>query len=240
MPVEIPSEKQVTSLRRLWSRAIRPLRQRAAGQIGKSFHQVWYDSGVWQSSVHWQGARILKNPFDMWIYQELIHRTRPDLIIETGTFSGGSALFFAHMLDLNGHGRVVTVDVSPNDVLPEHPRITYITGSSTDSQVVDRLTGLARKAGQVMVVLDSDHSRQHVAEELRLLSGLVSPGCYLVVEDTNINGHPAFPGFGPGPMEAVQAFLPVHPEFLSDESCERFLMTWNPSGWLRRISVDYQ
>ena len=86
-----------------------------------------------------------------------------------------------------------------------------------------------------MVVLDSDHSQAHVAAELEAYRSFVAPGCYLVVEDTNINGHPVAADFGPGPMEAVEAFLPRAPEFEVDRSRERFLLTLNPGGYLRRI-----
>lgn len=87
---------------------------------------------------------------------------------------------------------------------------------------------------RVMVILDSDHSLTHVAGELEAFAPLVTPGCYLIVEDTNINGHPVYPEFGPGPMEAVLEFLPHHPEFVVDARCERLLMTFNPNGFLLR------
>ena len=87
-----------------------------------------------------------------------------------------------------------------------------------------------------MVVLDSDHSKDNVLEELRLYSPLVTIGDYLVVEDTNINGHPVFISHGAGPFEAVQHFLSSTSSFESDRTCERFLMTFNPGGWLKRVS----
>jgi cephalosporin hydroxylase len=86
-----------------------------------------------------------------------------------------------------------------------------------------------------MVVLDSDHSEAHVLQEIRRYSPLVQVGDYLVVEDTNVNGHPAYPGFGPGPMEAVEKFLAESSEFAVDARCERFLLTMNPRGYLKRV-----
>jgi cephalosporin hydroxylase len=86
-----------------------------------------------------------------------------------------------------------------------------------------------------MVVLDSDHHRDHVRNELRLYSDMVSPGCYLIVEDTHFNGHPIVPKFGPGPWEAVEEFLAAHPNFERDRSRERFLLSFNPGGWLKRV-----
>ncbi len=84
------------------------------------------------------------------------------------------------------------------------------------------------------MILDSDHRREHVLRELELYSRFVTPGCYLVVEDTNINGHPVAPTFGPGPMEAVRDFLASTDDFEVDHSREKLLLTFNPSGYLRR------
>ena len=93
----------------------------------------------------------------------------------------------------------------------------------------------AAGAGTVLVVLDSDHSRDHVLAEPRAYAPLVTPGSYLVVEDTNINGHPVYEAFGPGPMEAVQDFLKERDDFEADRSREKFLLTFNPRGWLRKL-----
>ena len=88
-----------------------------------------------------------------------------------------------------------------------------------------------------MVVLDSDHSQENVLRELEVYAPLVTPGQYLVVEDTNVNGHPVLPEHGPGPYEAVQQFLAGTSDFEFDPQCERFLFTQNPGGWLRRRSA---
>jgi cephalosporin hydroxylase len=127
----------------------------------------------------------------------------------------------------------VTVDISTEPERPQHPRITYLGGSSTSPEIIRRMSEEA--SGTVMVILDSDHSRGHVLNELTAYSPLVTPGSFIVVEDTNLNGHPAAPGFGPGPMEAVQEFLGTHPEFRVDREYEKFFMTFNPHGYLRRI-----
>jgi cephalosporin hydroxylase len=86
-----------------------------------------------------------------------------------------------------------------------------------------------------MVVLDSDHSHAHVAAEIAAYSSLVTPGCYLVVEDTNVNGNPVLPEWGPGPMEAVDEFLDDTQLFARDPAREKFMMTFNPGGYLRRV-----
>lgn len=86
-----------------------------------------------------------------------------------------------------------------------------------------------------MVILDSDHSREHVSAELRALANLVTPGSYLIVEDTNVNGHPVGLEHGPGPMEALDAFIAERRDFTIDSRREKFLLTFNPRGYLKRL-----
>jgi cephalosporin hydroxylase len=211
--------------------------KRLAADVINRFHGLYYDgfpaAPVWKST-YWMGVRVLKCPLDMWVYQEILHETRPDVLIETGTHLGGSALFFAHMFDLIGKGRVITIDIG--DVKrPVHPDITYLTGSSTDAATLRKVQDAIEPGERVMVVLDSDHSEQHVLRELEVYSPLVSVGCYLVVEDTNVNGHPAREGFGPGPYEAVDKFLAGRSDFVRDPAREKFMLTFNPDGWLKRV-----
>jgi cephalosporin hydroxylase len=110
-----------------------------------------------------------------------------------------------------------------------------VLGSSADTTLVGDLLRDRRRDEVRLVVLDSDHSEAHVSRELELLSPWVTVGSYLIVEDTNINGHPTFHTFGPGPFEAVATFLDKHPEFVVDPSREKFLMTFNPCGFLKRV-----
>jgi cephalosporin hydroxylase len=200
-----------------------------------SFHRAYYASGVWEDTT-WMGVPIAKAPTDMIAYAEIIHATKPDLLIETGTWFGGSALYFAHLFDLIGLGRVLSIDVQKHDERPKHPRITYAVGSSTDPEAVSWLAGEA-KGRRTMVVLDSDHRRRHVLAELDAYAPLVSVGHYLIVEDTNMNGHPVNWKQGPGPGEALDEWLPEHPEFERDVRPERFMLTFQPGGWLRREGV---
>ncbi len=198
------------------------------------FHRMYHGSPgrTWQNTK-WLGTPVLKCPFDLWIYQELITRVRPDVIVETGTHKGGSALYLASICDLLDHGRVITVDIREKSGRPEHPRITYLTGSSTAPEIVSRIKEEA--TGTIMVILDSYHSRDHVLEELEAYGPLVASGSYVIVEDTNMNGHPSHPKFGPGPWEAVEDFLGSHPEFRVDVDCEKFFLTMNPRGYLQRV-----
>lgn len=206
--------------------------------IEDDFHSLYYNSfaRTWEQT-YWLGCKVLKCPLDLWIYQELLHRLRPDLVIECGTAHGGSAYFLASILDLLGAGQVLTIDVCGAETFPnrpEHPRITYLRGSSVGEPALTVVSEACRQASQVLVILDSDHRQQHVAAELEAYAPYVTAGSYLVVEDTNVNGHPVEPGHGPGPMEAVEEFLPCHPEFEIDVDCEKFFLTFNPRGYLHR------
>lgn len=213
-------------------------RQRDPKLVTEAFHLLYYRLGVqgktWRDT-RWLGVPAQKLPLDLWIYQEIVFETRPTLVIETGTADGGSALYLASLFDILGEGRVVTVDISPvgysGEPRPEHPRVRYVLGSSTDEAVLEEVRGEA--AGErVLVILDSDHSEAHVSEELRAYSPLADD--YLIVEDSNVNGHPVLPDHGPGPMEAVQEFLKGNEEFVVDDTREKFYLTFNPKGYLRR------
>jgi len=210
--------------------------------VTAAFHYLSYSLGVW-NRTQWMGVPILKLPSDMWLYHDVIWETRPDVIVETGTNRGGSALFFASLFDLMGtEGRVITVDIQRcPEGYPSHRRIQFITASSTAPETLTAIRSRIRPADRVMVILDSDHSEKHVREELRLYSPLVSPGCYLVVEDTNVNGHPVYREHGPGPMEALLDFVATDPGagFESDLGKDKeFGFTFHPRGWLRRVSSD--
>jgi cephalosporin hydroxylase len=203
------------------------------------FHRLYYRSGArtWGGgAVRWLGVETQKCPLDLWMYQQLLFETRLDVLIETGTHRGGGALFVASVLDLLGGGRVVTIDIEEQPDRPEHDRIEYVSGSSTDPELVAGVAAGVPRSGRTMVVLDSDHRKEHVAAELRLYAPLVSVGCYLIVEDTNINGHPVVRDFGPGPWGAVADFMRGNSRFEIDRDCERFLLTFNPGGYLRRVA----
>jgi cephalosporin hydroxylase len=216
------------------SREIPPDEQR---QLMLLYHRL----GLWQS-MWWLGVPVQKNPCDLWMMQQTILETRPDFIVEAGTFRGGSALYFATILSGVGldSSKVLTIDIghgcqqaARNPLWQKH--VEFILGSSTDPATVARVRD--RVAGKkVLVVLDSVHTRSHVAEELRCYAGLVSPGSYLVVEDTNIDGVPVMPEAGPGPMAAVREFLasPQGKAFEQDLTREALVLTFNPGGWLKR------
>jgi len=206
-------------------------------QIINSFHNLYYNGlpgeGPIFQRTSWMKVPCAKCPLDLWIYQEILAEIKPALVIETGTYLGGSALFMAHLMDIFGKGEIITIDIQALP-RPHHPRIRYVTGSSADAQLIsDLLQGRPDEAR--MVVLDSDHTKEHVLQELKLLAPYVTLESYLIVEDTNINGHPALPTFGPGPYEAVQDFLRSNTNFIVDHSREKLLMTFNPHGFLKRV-----
>jgi len=207
-------------------------------EIDDAFHKRLYEEyGFLRGQgITWMGVGALKYPCDLWLYQEIMFELKPDLVIETGTHMGGSALFMAHMMDLIGNGRIVSIDLTHKMLKAEHPRVTFLEGSSTDPEIVGRVRELAAVSPRVMVVLDSDHTMPNVLAELDTYGPMVTPGSYMIVEDTNLNGHPVPWHFGLGAWEAVEEWLPKHPEFEADKTMERFRMTFNPGGYLKRIA----
>lgn len=207
-------------------------------EIAEEFHKLfWYSAmfGKSHQATSFLGVPTLKCPLDLWVYQEIFFETRPDVIIETGTLAGGSALFFASICDLMGSGRVISIDIQDHPDRPVHQRISYLTGSSISDDVFASLNQMIQTGERVSVILDSDHHKEHVLEELRKYGPLVTPGNYLIVEDTNMGGHPVAVEFGPGPMEAIEEFLKERDAFEIDRAREKYFLTYNPKGYLRRV-----
>jgi len=212
--------------------------------VTEQFHLLWYGSPGSQS-MKWMGHPILKNPMDLWLYQEILYARRPRLLIETGTHHGGSALYFAMVAQMAKFPLdVVTIDFNPKLAYePAAYHIHSVRGISTTSNTIDQVKTIHDRLAseqsdepfRAMVVLDSDHSMENVLEELGAYGAFVTNGDFLVVEDTNVNGHPVMPEHGPGPYEAVEQFLQQHVEFVRDVIGDKLLVTHNPGGWLRRV-----
>lgn len=206
--------------------------------IVAQFRNLYFDSyvvGKTPFNTFWLGVLTRKCPTDFWIYQEIIFELKPDVIIECGTAHGGSALFLASMCDLVNNGKVITIDIADMKGRPKHKRIKYLHGSSISAAIVEQVKKLVTPKDKVMVILDSDHRKAHVLNELKIYGELVTKGSYLVVEDTVLNGHPVYPEFGPGPMEAVEEFLEGNKAFVADGDKEKFYLTFNPRGYLRKV-----
>jgi len=198
----------------------------------------------------WLGRPVIQYPQDLVALQELIWRVRPDLIVETGIAHGGSLVFSASMLELLGDGEVLGVDIEirphNREAIEAHPlarRIAMIEGSSVDEQVVAQVREHAAGKERVLVILDSNHTHEHVARELELYGELVTPGSYLIVMDTVIDDMPAesFPDrpWGPGnnPKTAVHEFLAHTDRFEIDrEISDKLLITVAPDGYLKCLA----
>jgi cephalosporin hydroxylase len=222
-------------------RVVRPRTNQTSDQLVISgFTRLYHSLGI-HNRTRWLGISTLENPCDMWAIQEIITETNPDLIIETGTFKGGGALFFASILALvNEHGKVITVDIKPQFEEAARrklfqDRVEFVEGSSVSDEVVSRIAARVKGSARVMVTLDSDHHMDHVLSEIRLYSPFVSVGSYLIVQDTAHDGHLLKATYGKGPMEAVQEFLKENRDFERDASREKFLLTFHPGGYLKRI-----
>jgi len=208
--------------------------------VPEQYHSWYYNQLVWTHTT-FLGVPCLKSVSDMWNYQEILAERKPSLVIEFGTFNGGSALFFATILKLTSpHSRVLTVDLdqhSVNEAARSNPHIEFMEASSTSPETANRIRELRLQyPGSAFVVLDSDHSKNHVFQELLQLRQLTQSGDYVVVEDGNLNGHPVLPKFGPGPYEAIEEYFAQYPDdYVSDTAREeKFGFTFAPKGFLIR------
>ena len=202
---------------------------------GEAWLRWYYDNGVWKH-VSYRGVRTLKNPLDMWNYQEIIAERRIEWVLETGTRHGGSALFFADLLAARGaSGFVISVDVEHASLqISGHPKLRLLLGDSASPLVVAQVARLLPKPrAPLFVILDSDHRKPHVLRELEAYVALMQAGDYLVVEDSCVNGHPVRPEFGPGPMEAIEEYLQAHPGILASDPARegKFGSTFAPRGY---------
>ncbi len=199
-------------------------RDKEASIVSAFRNLYWNEAAPW-TKVFWRGHQVAKCPLDLWVYQEIIEETKPELIIETGSSIGGSALFFATI----GRAWVLTVDKDAYPNQPPHQRIRYVVGDSIDRQIIEAIRPRASRK-RTMVVLDSLHTYEHVAAELEAYGDLVSPGCYLVVEDTAVDESWGKRAAG----AAAREFVAAHTGFVVDTSREKHLLTLNPGGWIRR------
>jgi cephalosporin hydroxylase len=212
----------------------------------------FYKSSKYEYSYHfkWMGRPIIQFPQDIIALQEIIWEVKPNLIIETGIAHGGSLIFSASLLELiGGDGKVlgIDIDIRPHnrEAIEAHQmfkRIELIEGSSISDEVVEKVKQIAKDKKNILVILDSDHTHEHVLRELELYSPFVAVGSYCVVFDTDIEDLPEdlFPdrhwGKGNNPKTAVREFLRENDGFEIDKMIQdKLLITVAPDGYLKRI-----
>ncbi len=228
---------------RAWLR--KTLYGRGAPTLALRWTKAMWAADLWQGN-RWLGVEICQWPTDLLIMQEIVFEQRPKVIIETGTYRGGSSIFYASLLKLLDGGRVISVDIEHSEevrrTVAGHPlgsSVTLVTGDSKAPEIVGR--GREELAGEerVLVVLDSAHSRAHVLDELRTYRQFVPVGGYLAVFDTICRELRSLPGLGAwrqdNPLNAVEEFLAEAPEFEADRSREKLLVSFCPGGFLRRV-----
>lgn len=201
----------------------------------KKTTKAFFDLGTWKTCQH-RGVPIGKSPLDLWIYKEIIERVKPALLIELGTWFGGSALYFHEQLQAVSGGKVISVDFNSRHrpKWPKQDEISYLVGPSTSPAIFNAIAQAARNvAGPVMVSADSGHRYKNVLAELEMYSPLVSVGSYYVVEDgvlDHVLGREAM-----GAWKAATDFVKGHPGFVADAACERMGISFHVDGWLKRV-----
>jgi cephalosporin hydroxylase len=211
------------------------------------YHIWFFERNVWLG-LTWCGVPTLKSPMDVWNYQEIITELKPSLIVEFGTFKGGSALFFAGLLQQLGHkSKVFTCDPFDWGISPlakNHPLIEMMQSASTTVEVYKRIEELRKEyPGPVFAILDGDHYAGTVLKELLMLRGLLVKGDYVITEDSNISGHPIMTDsygqrdpskFCPGPYEAVVEYERMYPDDYTHDTAreKKFGWTFAPNGFL--------
>lgn len=221
--------------------------------ISEQWVKVGWDQ-KYSYTFSWMGRPIIQLPEDMIRAQEVIYRVGPDVIIETGVAHGGSLIYYASICKAMGHGRVIGIDI---EIRPQNrqaiethemnPLITLIEGSSTAPEVVRAAHSLVKSGESALVILDSNHTKQHVADELAAYHDLVTPGSYIVATDGVMKDLHDVPGgrsewAWDNPAAAAAAFVKVHPEFALEEPTFAFnksnikkQVTYWPSAFIKRL-----
>ena len=202
----------------------------------------YHHKSVLFEKVRWMGVTTWKNVLDLWVYQELIFEVQPDLIVEMGSYKGGSTLYLAYLLDIIGHGRVLSVDIDHSNFVVSHSRITILTGSTQDQKVINHIKQVCRNL-KVMIIHDADHTATMVLKDLNTYADLVAKDSYFIVEDGIVDlfsGQSVIGGSlgEPGPLSAIREFLKKDRRFVVDRDCEKYRLTSNPNGYLKKIADD--
>lgn len=226
--------------------------QEAFALISSAWVRSGWD-GKYVYSFSWMGRPIIQLPEDVLRIQEAIYEIKPDVVVETGVAHGGSLILYASLFRAMGRGRVIGVDI---EIRPHNRKaieahevsdlITLVEGSSTSPQVLDQVKKLIKPGERVLVILDSNHTRDHVRSELEAYGALVSSGSYIVSTDGIMGDLVGAPRSQPdwgwnNPRVAAEEFLKVHPEFEDaplafpfNEGTLNHRVTYWPGAWLRR------
>ena len=213
--------------------ANRPFRPAPVPQDQKAeFIEAFWRSGEWHRAT-WLGKWTHRAPTDLFAYQELICRLRPEWIVETRTGAGGRALFLASICELIETGQVLSIDAYALGHPPDHPRITYLRGDPAAEGVAAQVKEIVGEPSTSLVIVGGAAGPQ-VLDAFRNYAPLVPVGSYVVVEDTILGGNPVWPDFGSGPAVAVQQIVDAG-DFVADPWFERFALTFNVGGFLKRV-----
>lgn len=210
--------------RRVWNRGLRRW-------------MIRYHRDLLFDKITWMGTPARKMVLDAWVYQQILYELKPDFVIEIGNAEGGSTMFLANIFDLLDHGKVIAVDIDRSIFQVSHPRIHLVTGDSLAPETLQKVADLAGD-GRGLVIHDGDHSRPHVLADLRAYARFVGVGSYFIVEDTVGDLFRAGDGLGSvnGPLGAVEQFVQEDSRFQIDAGREYFVITFNPRGYLKRVS----
>ena len=191
-----------------------------------------FQNKIVTENVRYRGVLTWKNILDLWIVQEIIHDTQPEFVVEIGSKFGGTTLWLSDVMRSVGSGGVISIDLlRPATNFPDN--VQFVQGDSVAPETVATVEE-SRAGGRTMVMTDSNHAANHVLAELELYAPMVAPGCYFIVEDGIVDVM-AWQQYTPGPLVAVQKFLCANNQFVIDESREKFILTYAPSGFLKRL-----
>jgi cephalosporin hydroxylase len=199
---------------------------------------IYHQREIVFNQVTWMGTPTFKNILDAWIYQEIIYEIQPDVIVEIGSKYGGSTKYFANLLDILGKGMVISIDIDRSAYNLVHKRVRLLTGNSSDPKILSKVECLCR-GRTVMVIQDGDHRRKQALEDLENYSKYVSLNSYFIMEDGIVDLYHHGDGLGfqdEGPLAAIEDFLSRNSNFVIDSLRERYILTYNPNGFLKRIS----
>jgi cephalosporin hydroxylase len=196
---------------------------------------IYHHKEIVFNNMHWMGVRILKNPMDLWVYQEILFEVKPDIVIEIGSANGGSTLYLANILDCLNSGKIISIDIDRSNYKVSHERIVCITGDSLSEEVINEVKSLCLNK-KVLVIHDGDHTEESVYKNLIIYSEFVTSKSYFIVEDSIIDIFTVEEGIGghSGPLNAVLEFLKVNQSFTIDDKREKYLLTYNQCGFLKR------